>query len=139
MFKAVYDQHPKLSPAQKLYHLRNKTRGQAGEIVKRFQLCNENYTLAWEALKARYENPRILIDKQLRKLFEIASIFIEDSTSIQKIQSDISNCFSTLMSLDVKIDNWDPILVFLCTSKLPPQTLAYWEQSLKSTKVFPFF
>lgn len=59
MFTAVYVNHPKLSRAQKLYHLRNKTKGNAGAIVKRYPLCDENFDLAWNALKTRYDNKRV--------------------------------------------------------------------------------
>ena len=41
MFTAVYINHPKLSKAQKLYHLRYKTKGQAGVIVKQFALNDD--------------------------------------------------------------------------------------------------
>ncbi|KAI8116931.1 hypothetical protein CVS40_11101 [Lucilia cuprina] len=51
MFTAVYINHSKLSPVTKLYHLRNKTRGEAGDIVKRYPLSHENFELAWNALK----------------------------------------------------------------------------------------
>lgn len=69
MFSAVYAKHPKLSPAQKLVHLRAKTRGEASQIVKQFALTDDNFILAWEALRQRYENKRILINHQLRKNF----------------------------------------------------------------------
>lgn len=48
MFTAVYIRHPKLTPAQKLYHLRYKTKGQAGIIVKQYPLSDESFELAWE-------------------------------------------------------------------------------------------
>ena len=54
MFSAVYINHPYLSNAQKLYHLRYKTKGQAGVIVKQFALNDDNFNLAWEAFKSRY-------------------------------------------------------------------------------------
>lgn len=38
LFSAVYGKHPNLSPAQKLYHLYNKTRAEANKIVGRFEL-----------------------------------------------------------------------------------------------------
>ena len=47
--------HPKLSKAQKSYHLRYKTNGQAGAIVKQIALNYDNFNLALLALKARYE------------------------------------------------------------------------------------
>lgn len=42
MFSVIYGNHPKLSSAQKLFHLRAKTRGEANQIVKRFALTDAN-------------------------------------------------------------------------------------------------
>lgn len=66
MFTAVYINHTKLTPVTKLYHLRNKTKGEAGAIVKRYALSHENFDLAWKALKTRYENKACLLITKLR-------------------------------------------------------------------------
>ncbi|XP_075163165.1 uncharacterized protein LOC142235792 [Haematobia irritans] len=137
MFTAVYVNHPKLTPAQKLYHLRNKTRGPAGAIVKRYTLCDENFNMAWNALKARYENKRVLVDNQLKILFNIPVANVENSESIQKIQSTVNDCLCTLRSLHVDVDGWDPILIYLISTKLPDETLSLWEQSLRSHRDLP--
>ncbi|XP_059220581.1 uncharacterized protein LOC131995699 [Stomoxys calcitrans] len=137
MFTAVYVNHPKLTRAQKLYHLRNKTQGPAGAIVKRYPLCDENFELAWRALKSRYENKRVLVDNQLKILFNIPMASVESSESIQKIQSTVNDCMSTFRTLDVDVDHWDPILVYLISTKLPDKTLALWEESLKSHSDLP--
>ncbi|XP_075159324.1 uncharacterized protein LOC142232403 [Haematobia irritans] len=108
MFTAVYINHPKLTPAQKLYHLRNKTKGSAGAIVKRYALCDENFNLAWTALKTRYENKRVLVDNQLKILFNIPVATTENSESLQRIHSTVKDCLSTLSSLQVKVETWDP-------------------------------
>ncbi|XP_075158129.1 uncharacterized protein LOC142231406 [Haematobia irritans] len=111
MFTAVYVNHPKLTPAQKLYHLRNKTRGPAGAIVK--------------------------LDNQLKILFNIPVANVENSESIQKIQSTVNDCLCTLRSLNVEVDGWDPILIYLISTKLPDETLSLWEQSLRSHRDLP--
>ncbi|XP_075162853.1 uncharacterized protein LOC142235486 [Haematobia irritans] len=139
MFTAVYVNHPKLTPAQKLYHLRNKTQGSAGAIVKRYTLCDENFDLAWKALKIRYENKRVLVDNQLKILFNIPVAEEETSESVQRIQSTVNDCLSTLKTLDVKIEHWDPILIYLISTKLPDRTLSLWEQSLKSHNDLPMW
>ncbi|XP_075158166.1 uncharacterized protein LOC142231444 [Haematobia irritans] len=137
MFTAVYVNHPKLTPAQKLYHLRNKTKSSAGAIVKRYALCDENFTLAWNALKSRYENKRVLVDNQLKILFNIPVATSEDSESLQRIHSTVKDCLSTLTSLNVNIDSWDPMLIYLVSTKLPEETISQWEQSLKSHRELP--
>ncbi|XP_075154241.1 uncharacterized protein LOC142227692 [Haematobia irritans] len=137
MFTAVYISHPKLSPVQKLYHLRLKVKGQAAGIVKKYQLCGENFELAWEALRSRYENKRVLVDNQLRILLNLKTISVESSESLQKIQTTINDCLAILKTHNISTQDWDPILVHLCSSKLPHETLSLWEQSLDSHKELP--
>ncbi|XP_075150612.1 uncharacterized protein LOC142224708 [Haematobia irritans] len=139
MFTAVYVNHPKLTKAQKLYHLRNKTQGPAGAIVKRYPLCDENFELAWSALKSRYENKRVLVDNQLKILFDIPMAAVESSESIQRIQSTVNDCLSTLKTLQVNVEHWDPILIYLISTKLPDKTLSLWEESLKSHSELPLW
>ncbi|XP_049316561.1 uncharacterized protein LOC125779324 [Bactrocera dorsalis] len=137
MFTAVYINHPQLSQAQKLYHLRYKTKGQAGEIVKQFALNDNNFNLAWEALKARFENERILVDKQVTSLLNLPKIKKETSVEFIKLESTVSNCLSVLSTLNIPTDSWDPILVNICTAALPEKSLLLWEQSLSSRKKCP--
>ncbi|XP_017479520.1 PREDICTED: uncharacterized protein LOC108376126 [Rhagoletis zephyria] len=137
MFTAVYINHPKLTKAQKLYHLRYKTQGKAAQIVKQFPLSDDNFELAWEALKARYENKRVLVDNQIRILMNLKPIPIENSEDIQRLQSSVNNCLQILGTQQVSTESWDPILIYLVTSKLPENTVALWEQSLSSRKDLP--
>ena len=137
MFTALYINHSKLSPVTKLYHLRNKTRGEAGAIVKRYPLSHENFNRAWEALKTRYENKRVLVDNQIKILFDIPSAKNEDSESLRKIHSAVNDSLATLETLGIQVESWDPILVRLISTKLPDQTLALWEQSLTSPRELP--
>ncbi|XP_065368746.1 uncharacterized protein LOC135961178 [Calliphora vicina] len=137
MFTAVYINHSKLTPVTKLYHLRNKTRGEAGAIVKRYPLSNDNFELAWNALKTRYENKRVLVDNQIKILFDIPAAINEDSESIRKIQSSVNDSLATLRTLGVEVNSWDPILIRLISTKLPDCTLELWEQSLTSPRELP--
>ncbi|XP_036346477.1 uncharacterized protein LOC118755759 [Rhagoletis pomonella] len=139
MFTAVYKQHPQLSQAQKLYYLKLKTRGKAALLIKNYEMNDQNFELAWDALKSRYENRRLLVDNQLKTLFNIQPIQSENGEKIQAIQTTINNCLSTLKSNGVPTENWDPILIHLCSSKLPDETLALWEQSLDSRKELPLW
>ncbi|XP_059221576.1 uncharacterized protein LOC131996143 [Stomoxys calcitrans] len=137
MFSAVYGEHPRLSAVQKLYHLRLKVKGQAALIVKKYKLCGENFALAWDALKTRYENRRILVDNQLKILLNLKQIPSESSEALQEIQATINDCLAALNAQKISTADWDPILVFLCSTKLPHETLSLWEQSLKSHRDLP--
>lgn len=73
IFQRVIIKRNGLSDAQRLYHLRSKTRGGALLIVQRFELCDANFKLAWEALKNRFENTRILVHQQTKIFLEFKS------------------------------------------------------------------
>ncbi|XP_023158786.1 uncharacterized protein LOC111591660 [Ceratitis capitata] len=116
MFTAVYINHSKLSRAQKLYHLRYKTEGKAGSIVKQYPLSDDNFELALEALRAKYENKRILVDNQIIVLLSLPNVQTENSKQIQRLQTTINGCLSALHSQGVCTDSWDPMLVYICSS-----------------------
>ncbi|XP_075158160.1 uncharacterized protein LOC142231438 [Haematobia irritans] len=137
MFTAIYVNHPKLSPAQKLFHLRGKTRGEANQIVKQFALTDDNFILAWDALKQRYENQRILINHQLRRIFEMDSVNSERGKSLRNLQYTINNALSVLKTYNISVISWDPFLVFWVSSKLPDETLSAWENSIIDHKQMP--
>ncbi|XP_075156671.1 uncharacterized protein LOC142229953 [Haematobia irritans] len=137
IFQAVFINHPGLSDAQKLYHLRSKTRSEAWQIVQRFDLTDANFTLAWNALKNRYENTRILVHQQMKKFFGIQVAPCETAKSIRNIQSSINDCVAIFKSYKLKTDDWDPILVHWCSTRLPEETLRAWEDSLSDHKELP--
>lgn len=137
IFWAVFGTHVELSPAQKLFHLRGKTRGEANQIVSRFDLVDENFQLAWDALKDRYENPRILVHQQMKYFFGIPAAQHETPKSIRQIQRGINDSLSIFKSYKIQTQNWDPILVYHCATKLPEESLRAWEDSITNHKQLP--
>ncbi|XP_065368694.1 uncharacterized protein LOC135961125 [Calliphora vicina] len=137
LFTTACIENNEIPKAQKLFYLRVKTSGSAGAIVKRYTLCDENFDHAWNALKSRYDNKRVLVDNKLKVLFNIPVAISENSESIQKIHSTVTDCLTSLKALNVKVEGWDPILIYLVSTKLPDDTLALWEQSFKSQREMP--
>ncbi|XP_036319448.1 uncharacterized protein LOC118755451 [Rhagoletis pomonella] len=50
MFTAIYILNKRLTPIQKLYYLSQKTQGEAKEIVKKCDLTNDGFNIAWKNL-----------------------------------------------------------------------------------------
>ncbi|XP_041673591.1 mucin-5AC-like [Drosophila eugracilis] len=57
--------------------------------------------------------------------------------ALKDLQSTIQGCLIALAYSDISTENWDCLLVFLCTSRLPKVTLSLWEQSLSSKSDIP--
>lgn len=137
MFTAVYINHAKLSPVQKLFHLRAKTKGDAYNVVSKFSLTDDNFVLAWTALKDHYENKRILVNNQIKILLNQSVIPFESAKSLKSLQSNVNDALIALESHGVKVDAWNAMITYLCATRLPEQTLALWEASLKDPSEIP--
>lgn len=59
-------QNPQLSRVEKLYHLNQKTNGEAREIIYHIPLTHEGFDLAWSTLLNRYENKLIQVNEQIK-------------------------------------------------------------------------
>ncbi|XP_075162761.1 uncharacterized protein LOC142235393 [Haematobia irritans] len=131
MFTAVYIDCRSITAVERLFYLRQNTQGEALEIVKKSPLTHEGFEMAWNNLKDRYENKRILVNTQLKILFNLTPVRSETAHDIKKLQRDINNCMTSLNLYGIDIDSWDPIFVFLCSSRLPVTTLSLWEQTVR--------
>lgn len=137
MFTAVYIRNSRLSPVERLFHLTQKTKGEARDIVQRAPLTNQGFQLAWKGLCDRFENKRILVNGQLKVLFNLPDIKSESASAIKSLQRDINSCIAALSLYDIDVRSWDPIFVFLCSDRLPDSTLTLWEQGLADKTAIP--
>ncbi|XP_065354551.1 uncharacterized protein LOC135949022 [Calliphora vicina] len=136
LFTALYIKNSRLSKIEKLFHLIQKTEGDARKIVSNAPLTNEGFDIAWKNRVAQYENKRIQVNEQLKILFDLPNVTEDSGSSIQNLQRTVNGCIQALNALGVETGTWDPFLVYLCSTKLPRTLLKEFENSLQEiTKV----
>jgi len=126
-----------LTSVEKLFHLNAKTSGEAKAIVAKSPLTNEDFDSAWAALRDRFENKRLLVNSQLKLLFNLSSVSSESGQALKDLQSTIQGCLIALAHSNISTENWNCLLEFLCASRLPKLTLLLLEQSLSSKSDIP--
>ncbi|XP_070075733.1 uncharacterized protein [Drosophila takahashii] len=92
---------------------------------------------AWGNLQTHFENKRLLVNSQLKILFNLPTVSQECGNSLKHLESTVQGCLTALKIAKVDTTNWDCLLVYLCSSKLPKLTLALWEQSLLNPSEIP--
>ncbi|XP_055910886.1 uncharacterized protein LOC129945251 [Eupeodes corollae] len=132
MFTALYIRHAKLSPVQKLFHLRARTKDHALSIVSKFEITDDNFEAAWAALKEYYENKRVLVNNHLSVLLGQSRITVESAAALKELQSNINEAIIALGSYSIEVKKWDALITYVCATRLPPQTLSLWEESLEN-------
>ncbi|XP_065368805.1 uncharacterized protein LOC135961239 [Calliphora vicina] len=137
LFKAIYGNNTRISEVEKLFYLKQKTSGEAKEIVDDAPLTNEGFLIAWTQLVSQFENKRMQINAQLKTLFNLPSVSTMCSASIRILQRKINCCIANLNSLEIDTDNWDPIFIYLCLTKLPRETRREFERTLHDCSEMP--
>ena len=74
MFSALYGTNPHISNIQKMYYFLLKTEGKARDIIRTCPMTNNGFDMAWKNLVDRYENKRVLVNSQLKNLFNLSVI-----------------------------------------------------------------
>ena len=126
-----------LSGVEKLFYLKNKTSGEAREIVDIAPLTNDGFLIAWTQLVNQYENKRMQINAQIKTLLNVTAVNTMCSVSIRKLQRKINCCIANLNTLEIDTDNWYPIIVYLCLTKFLKEIRRKFEKPLKDCTEMP--
>ena len=118
MFTSVVVGNRDISQVEKIQYLLTKLRGEAFQIVKRFDLVGQNFELTWEALQSRYENPRILVNQQIKHITSIQTAQKESSKYMRLIVDTINEKIAILKTCNINTSSWDPMLTYICR-KMP--------------------
>ena len=60
LFKSLVDDDSNTSNIEKFYHLKGCLRGEAAEVIASLELSAENYKVAWDLLRDRYDNRKVI-------------------------------------------------------------------------------
>lgn len=126
LFKSTIGQNADLSASQKLQYLRSSLTGDASNILRTTQITDANYEPAWKLLEERFSNRSALVAAQVNALFGLKKA--ANTNDIKHIYDITNQCLQSLDNLDVKTENWDPILIHMSFEKLPLATQLLWNQ-----------
>lgn len=134
LYVSLIHTNTSLTDIQKLHYLKASLQGEAARLLQHISLEDKNYTSAWTILTDRYENKRVLVNTHLRILLTQKSLNTETASGIKSILDTTTECLHSLRNLEVPIDTWDAILIYVLSSKLPNNTQELWEESLSGAK-----
>lgn len=126
LYVSLVHNNDKLTPVKKLYYLKSCLTGDAEIILRHTPITDRDYEPAWLKLKTRYQNKRILVNHQIKKLINQPKLQNETAKGIKLFVDTTEECIQQLTSLDVDTSAWDALLIYLLVQKLPFQTLKLW-------------
>ncbi|XP_048480939.1 uncharacterized protein LOC105388792 isoform X1 [Plutella xylostella] len=117
-----------INNVNKFHYLRAALTGSASLIIQSLDLTSENYSIAWQLLSDRYDNPRLLINNHISALFSVDPIQRESSSALRNIVDVTNKNLRALASLGEPTDHWDSLIVFLMSKKLDSSSYRQWEE-----------
>ncbi|KAI8125096.1 hypothetical protein CVS40_4837 [Lucilia cuprina] len=82
-------------------------------------------------------NRRMQINAELKTLFNLPYVNTMHSFSLKQLQRKINCCIANLNSLEIDTDNWNPIFVYICSTKLPRETRREFKKTLHDCAEMP--
>lgn len=127
-----------LSGVQKMYYLRNSLEGEAEKLIRSYKCTEADYNAAWNALKERYNNKRLIVNAHMDQLFSISKLDIESASATRSQLDTFTESVRALSALNMPTEHWDVFLVHFLQSRLDSSTKRAWEMSLESSDLPTF-
>ncbi|XP_043485904.1 uncharacterized protein LOC122513563 [Polistes fuscatus] len=131
-FRSMVHEAPRLDDTAKLRYLKSCLVGEAAGWIKDVSTSTANYASTWEALKARYYNPMLLLFKKLQALLDLPRLKRESIAELRSLLDRMQCIVRSLKNAGWPVENWDSILYFLLVTRLDVDTRKSWNAELIS-------
>ncbi|XP_077282820.1 uncharacterized protein LOC143908865 [Temnothorax americanus] len=110
VFNSIIHADPSLNNVQKLQYLRTSVTGEASDVIGSLETSGLNYSIAWDLLKERYDNKRIIVHKHVEAIMELPSMSKENARELRQIADGASKHIHALQALRRPTSHWDDLL-----------------------------
>ncbi|XP_046142527.1 uncharacterized protein LOC123987999 [Osmia bicornis bicornis] len=130
LFTSLVHNAPGLADASRLQYLKTCLKGAAADLVKDVTTTNANYSATWQALKARFHNPRLIVYKHLRALLDMPYLKKESATELRSFADEAQRIVRALTNLQMPVGHWDIWFVYILAARLDSDSQKAWETEL---------
>ncbi|CAL1672753.1 unnamed protein product [Lasius platythorax] len=122
-----------LSGVQKHQYLVGSLSGSAAKIIEAIDISEDNYVIAWDLLKKKYDDERGIKRRHIQCLIdELPRIKQESASAIQELVDHIQKHIRVLQSMKLPTDSWGDLLIYVIEKNLDNVTRRRWEEHIES-------
>ncbi|XP_011684955.1 PREDICTED: uncharacterized protein LOC105448201 [Wasmannia auropunctata] len=137
LFESLIATNPALSAVQKLYYLRSALTGEAAKVIASIEITNDNYAVAWDLLKSRFENKRLIVQYLIQTLLDLTPISKESYADLRLLVDNVSQYIQTLSKLEQPVESWGTLLIHIVLPKIDKGSRREWELKRSTIEQFP--
>ncbi|XP_008180394.1 uncharacterized protein LOC103308567 [Acyrthosiphon pisum] len=134
MFTSLVHDNKHYEDIERFHYLLSYLLGPPLTIVKAVPLTADNYSIAWNALKNRYDNKRLLVTAHIEKLFAFAPLTKESPVSLSLFVNTFRENVSAIQALGVG-DLAGFILFYIGSRVIDPLTRRLFEATVVKNEI----
>lgn len=139
LFTNLIINNVQLGDVQRMHYLRAACKGEAEEVLRNYVITEANFAVAWEALRKRYENNRIIISRHIEKMFALHAMKTDSASELKQLIDGTNQSLHALQALQRDTAHWSDLLVVQTVCKLDLKTRQVWERRISATADMPEF
>ncbi|CAH0558604.1 unnamed protein product [Brassicogethes aeneus] len=132
IFTKVIHENKTISRIEKMQYLKAHVRVEASRLIQHLHITDGNYEAAWELLKKRYENTRIIVSKLVDQILDLPKIQGESTKQLQRLHDVTNECLKAIDNLGISTEPWGPLIGRIISRKWDEETNRLYEQSLEN-------
>ncbi|CAK9810555.1 hypothetical protein ANTQUA_LOCUS6474 [Anthophora quadrimaculata] len=129
-FRTLVHDNDSIPIIHKFHLLKSYLIGNAANVTDSLSASEDNYFVAWELVKKRFDQPRKIIQGHIRALFELPEVVKDKPSSLRVLAEGAEMHINALNSLN-QPTNWDEMIIYIISSKLDKQTRTSWERTIE--------
>ena len=122
--------NPNLRDSTKFFHLYSCLSPKVRQCLSSIPQSASNFTIAWETLVRRYDNPRLLVNAHVGELFRPPPHQANSSHSLRALVDHVQANVAALRVLHLSVPIEDLLISHLILNGLDPDTLRSWKQHI---------
>ncbi|XP_011883899.1 PREDICTED: uncharacterized protein LOC105571042 [Vollenhovia emeryi] len=139
-FTSLIIQNKELKDFARMHFLTSSLTGRALECVRNLPVTVDNFKVAWDTLKSRFECKRRLINVHLMSLLNLPVIQRESALDLQGLRDKTIATRAALTNLKRSPEElWNDMLVCLVSQKLDPVTRKAWKLKINDATTVPSY
>lgn len=116
---------------QKHQYLVGSLSDQAAKIIESIEISEDNYAIAWDLLRKRYDDERGIRRRHIQCLFELPQVKQESAGAIQELVDHVEKHLRVLQVMKLPTESWGDLIIYLIEKNLDNATRRRWEEYIE--------
>ncbi|XP_072389376.1 uncharacterized protein [Diabrotica undecimpunctata] len=111
LFETLIINNVELNNVQKFIYLKSFLKNEPLHLIENIEVVEENFRIALDTLKNRYENKSRVISLHIQKLLKAPSLAKSSAKSLREFLTLCKQTLLALKNMSVPIEHWDLLLI----------------------------